>query len=101
MNADVTNRLDGNGNLTGVTITGGVLSQSLPTLNSIKTVVFDSVQLPGAFAVFTISGLRVAVPTVTGGNTTPFVTALVAANQLSLGGQPVAVAISSPTLLSS
>jgi uncharacterized protein (TIGR03437 family) len=102
LNANVTNRLDVNGNLTGVTITGsGVANQIPPALNSANVVLFSSVNVPGTSPVFTISGLRVAVPTVTTGGTNPFINASVNANQLALPTQPIVVAISAPTLLAS
>jgi uncharacterized protein (TIGR03437 family) len=101
-NANITNRLDANGNVTGVTLTGaGVITLQPPNLNSDKVLLFPSVSLPGASPQFTISGLRVAVPTATGGGTTPFINVTVSANQLPISTQPVIAATSGPTLLSS
>jgi uncharacterized protein (TIGR03437 family) len=102
LNATITNRLDANGNLTGVTLTGaGVTSSALPTPNSPNVALFPAVNVPGSSPVFTISGLRVAVPTATGGGAAPFINAIVAANQLSPSSQSIVVATSATSLLSS
>jgi uncharacterized protein (TIGR03437 family) len=101
LNANITNRLDVNGNLTNVTINGAATSLQLPTLNSPKTLLFGVVQLPGASAVFTITGVRAAVATVSGGGATPIVTGSVYADQLSLPSQQLFLATGAPTLLSS
>ena len=100
LNANITNRLDANGNLTNVTITGSATSLQLPSLNSPNTVLFTAVQLPGASAVFTISGIRASAATVTGAGATPIITGSVAADQLNLPNQSLFLAVSEPTLLS-
>jgi uncharacterized protein (TIGR03437 family) len=101
LNANVTNRLDTDGNLKNVLITGAGTSLLSPFLVSPTTVSFGSVQLAGAAASFTITGIRVAVPTVSGGGSTPLITASIVANQLNVPSQPFSVAISAATLLSS
>src|ERR1039458_4974590 len=101
LNGNVTNRLDANGNLTGITFAGtGVTSSQPPSLNSAKTVLF-SLSVPGTSPVFTISGLRVAVPSSSGGAASPAVTATVLATLLSFPNQSVVVAVSGPTLAKS
>lgn len=103
MNATVTNRLDTTGiNLTGITLTGpGVLSTAPPTANSPNVVLFSAVSLPSTSPTFTISGIRVAVPTTTGGGSTPLINATVAANQFGIANSPILVATSAPSLLAS
>lgn len=100
VNATITNRLDVNGNPTNISVTGAT-SYSPPVLSASNALFFTSVQLPGAGATLTISGIRAAVPSITGGVGTPDVEALVSATQLSLPGSPVVIGISAPTLLSS
>jgi uncharacterized protein (TIGR03437 family) len=101
-NAPITNRLDANGNLTNITITGaGVSSQAPPTLNSPTTLLFASVNLPGAAATFTISGIRVAVAGISNGGSTPLITGTVAATQLNIPQNPLVLALAAPTLLTS
>src|SRR5205823_5054750 len=103
LNANITNRVDSDGNLLNVAVTGGAISQSLPVLNSPKTVLFGSVQLPGAAAVFNITGLRAAVPTATGpsGSAPALITGQVSATLLNLPSQPTPVATIATGLLSS
>jgi len=104
VNANVTNRLDVNGNLTGVTVSGsGATFGEPPALNSSPhTVVFSSLQFTaGTPAIFTISGLRVAVPTASGGGATPTITGSVTAQQLNIPNPSLFLAVSQPTLLSS
>jgi uncharacterized protein (TIGR03437 family) len=102
LNGNVTNRLDVNGNPTGITVSGaGVTSSGTPSLSSAKTVSF-SLSMPGSSPIFTISGLRVAVPSIGGGTASPSVTATVLATLLSFStSQPFAVAVSGPTLAES
>ncbi|HEY3825758.1 MAG TPA: hypothetical protein VGL82_14435 [Bryobacteraceae bacterium] len=92
VNANITNRVDANGNLENVTIAGSANNQSQPpTLSSANTLIFPAVQLmfPGQF---TISGIRAAFPSVTGGG--PLVTA-------SVYGQGIQILNSQPQLLAS
>lgn len=101
LNANVTNRLDSNGNLLNVALTGSATSLTPPIASSAKTVLFSSVQFTaGASVGFTISGIRVAVPTISGGGATPGVTANVVGN-FNGSGQPIVVAIGASTLASS
>ena len=101
LNANVTNRVLNDGSLANVAITGSVSSQTPPVLNSPKTVLFGSVQMQSFPAVFKITGLRVAVPTVTGGSGTLLITALVSGNLANFPSQPVSVAVVATGLLSS
>jgi uncharacterized protein (TIGR03437 family) len=100
VNGNVTNRLDANGNLTNITLTGSGSSPVPPTLNSNNTVVFNSALVSGA-GVFGISGIRVAIPTLTGTSAPLFVNASVYGSQLSISTGPVVVGVTAPTLLSS
>jgi uncharacterized protein (TIGR03437 family) len=99
LNGNVTNRLDANGNLPGITVTGASVTNP-PSLNSAHTVTL-SFSAPGTNPAFTISGLRVAVPSISGGAASPAVTATVLGTQLSFPNQPVTVAVSGPTLAES
>lgn len=99
LNANVTNRLDASGNLTGVGITGGASTAIPPLLTTPSTILFNSVQLSGANATFNITGIRVASPTIASSGI--IVTASVVASQLSTPSQPVNVALARPTLLAS
>jgi uncharacterized protein (TIGR03437 family) len=102
LNANITNRLDINQNLTGVTIAGFANNQGvLPTLISPTVLTFSSVQLTAA-GQFTISGMRAAIPTVSGGSTTAQqVTGTVVGSQLNLPGTAVVLGQTEPTLASS
>ncbi|MDP9054936.1 MAG: hypothetical protein M3N93_11645 [Acidobacteriota bacterium] len=101
LNGNVTNRLDANGSLTGITVTGtGVTTAQPPSLSSARTVSF-SLSVPGTSPVFSISGLRVAVPSIGGGAASPAVTATVLATLLSFPSQPFVVAVSGPSLAES
>jgi uncharacterized protein (TIGR03437 family) len=101
LNANITNRVDADGNLSNITIAGAATSLTPPVLNSARTVLFNSVQLPGAAAAFTISGVRVAVPTVTGGTATTLLAASVSATLLKFPAQATSVATIATGLLSS
>jgi uncharacterized protein (TIGR03437 family) len=100
LNANITNRLDASGALTNVTVDGAT-SLAPPTLNSPNTVFFASVQFPATGAIFTISGLRVAVPTISGGSGPQIVTGTVVATQVNLPANPLILGLPKPSLLSS
>jgi len=102
LNANITNRLDINGNLTKVTIGGTANNQGvLPTLNSPKVLTFNSVQLTSA-GPFTITGIRAAIPTASGGSSSPQqVTGSVIGGQLNLPSTTLVLGQTEPTLLSS
>jgi len=100
LNGNVTNRLDDNGNLLNITVNGATSLQP-PTLNSPNTILFGDVQVTGALATITISGIRVAVPTVAGTAVPRLINATVAANQLLINSQPTVVGVAQPTLLAS
>ncbi len=99
LNANITNRLDVNGNLTNVTVNGAT-SLLPPVLNSPASALF-SIQFPGPGAQITISGLRAAVATIGGGGANQFVTGSVAATQVNLSINALSLGVTEPTLLSS
>lgn len=102
LNANVTNRLDAYGNLMDITLTGTGVSNLLPpTLNNATTVSFSSVSVTSATPTFTISGIRVAVPSVKNGGASPVVTAQIFGTELSFSSQSFDVAVSGPTLAES
>src|SRR4051794_1456700 len=101
LNANITNRLDASGNLTGITYTSGGASVPPPTFNAPNSLFFGSLQISGVGVPFVISGLRVAVPTVTGGSAAPLITATVQGTQVSLPDQATIVGVAAPTLLAS
>jgi uncharacterized protein (TIGR03437 family) len=102
LNANITNRIDGDGNLTGLTLFGpGVNVSQTPYLNSPTLVLFPGVSLPGVSPTFTISGLRVAVAPLAPTGGTPSVTAQVFGIGTSITTSTGPVAISGPTLASS
>jgi uncharacterized protein (TIGR03437 family) len=102
LNANITNRLDVNGNPTGVTLTGAGVTAQTPTFFSPTSIAFGSVQFGAGSVSFTISGLLASVATVSGGGARPSVNASFYASQLALTGpQPQVIAVSAPTLLSS
>src|SRR5579863_94933 len=104
LNANITNRLDANGNLTGITLTGASVPIPPPILYSPTSLYFGSVQLNGAAAQIVISGIRAAIPTATGGGngTTPSITGALVANNLMLpASQTLFLGFAAPTLLSS
>jgi uncharacterized protein (TIGR03437 family) len=100
LNGNITNRLDAAGNLLGVTLTGAT-SPAPPTISSANTLLFSQVQVAGASASITVSGIRVAVPTLTGTSAPLYVTANVAASALTINSQALFVGLSVPTLLTS
>ncbi len=101
LNGNVTNRLDANGNLEGLSITGaGVTSTQAPYLNSANTVLFPNVTLPASPS-FTISGLRVAVAAISGSSASPLVTAQVFGIGVIISTQAGPVATSGPSLATS
>jgi uncharacterized protein (TIGR03437 family) len=81
-----------------VTVTGAATAAAPPALNSTNTVLFSSLQVNGAGA-FTISGIRVAMPTIKGNGA--LVNASVVGNQLNLPNQSLVLAVGAPTLLAS
>lgn len=103
LNATVTNRLEANGSLTNVSIAGAGVTSGPAVLDGADTVLLGPVQFAaGASVSFTIGGIRVAMPTVSGGGAHPIVKGSVVANQLILpNAQPLLLAVGAPTLLSS
>jgi uncharacterized protein (TIGR03437 family) len=101
-NANITNRLDANGNPTGITVTGaslGSLSLSSPTLLTLSNVSYMAASSP---TTITIAGLRVAPALLAGGSTLSEITA----SLLVIGVPPpvntlVYLAMGKPTLLAS
>ena len=100
LNGNITNRLDANGNLTGLTLAGANLNTNnqAPYLNSANTVLFPDVTLPASPS-FTISGLRVAVPSIPSSGLV--VTAQAFGIGVSVSTTAFPVAAAGPTLASS
>ena len=103
LNANITNRLDSNGQLTGITLTGasvGFFSQT-----SASTLNFNAVNYTAAAAptVMTIKGIRAAVaPLANGSAPAPVTVSIVGIGaQFPAGGFSVVAALSQPTLLAS
>src|ERR1019366_5658796 len=101
LNANITNRLDANGNITNVVISGGATIGAAPVLTTPNTVLFDGLQVPEGAVSFTVSGIRVAVPTVAGGGSNAQINATVVANTIGISGPSAAVGVGAPTLLAS
>ncbi len=101
LNANITNRLDANGNPTGITLTGAGVTSQPPQFETPKSLVFPVVQLPAGPTAFIISGIRAAVPTVSGGGATPAVIASVFGSQVNVTATQIQVAQGFPSLLSS
>ncbi len=102
VNANITNRLDANGNPTKITLTGTGVTASTPTLVSVNTLRFASVQFTASGGVsFTISGIRAAIPTATGGTVPPLVTGTIGATQLNLASTPLILGSAASSLLAS
>jgi uncharacterized protein (TIGR03437 family) len=113
-NATITNRLDANGNPLYISVTintgGGAVSAGVtPKLTAANTLMLGQLQytIPANAAqtvTINISGIRVAMPTVTDstgviGNS--YVTATIEATNLSINNDLPALALAAPTLLSS
>jgi len=103
LNANITNRLDSNGQLTGITLTGasvGSFNQSSASTLNFNAVNYTAAALP---AVITIKGIRVAVaPLANGSAPTPITVSIVGIGaQFPANGSNVIAALSQPTLLAS
>ena len=107
INANITNRLDVNGNLENVTV-GGIDQQHYPappTLNSPTSAssLFQA-QLNGSRGGVSITDKRprvAAIPTISTTGPSPLVTGTIEATNLNLPSQPLLLAAANPTLLSS
>jgi uncharacterized protein (TIGR03437 family) len=102
VNANITNRLDVNGNPTNIALSGTGVTASTPALQSANTLFFASVQFNAALnPTITISGIRAAIPTATGGGGTPLITGSIVATQMNLPGSPLVLGSAATSLFSS
>ncbi len=102
LNAAITNRLDANSQLTGLTVSGASVGSI--SFNAPGTLTFNSVAYTAAATptTITIGGIVAAVAPLATGSTPTIVTASFAgAGALFSGGQTATLAIAQPSLLSS
>lgn len=111
LNATITNRLDANGNVIGLTTTtntgGGAVATGIPpTLSSSTVMIVNGMKyiVPAdntQTVVFKISGIRVAVPTITG-TSAPYVAGSIGGGGVGISnGGSLLLGYPQPTLLSS
>jgi uncharacterized protein (TIGR03437 family) len=101
VNGTITNRLDAGGNSTGITFAGGATIGALPQQTAPNRLLFDGVQVGSGSISFSISGIRIAVPSIPASVNAATVTLNVVASALIMTGSPVLAGIAHPALLAS